>query len=36
MMEMDGRGSAKCQKSKRKDMIGISEIDLMIIRRNSE
>ena len=36
MIEMDGRGSAKCQKSKRKDMIDISEIDLMIIRRNNE
>ena len=36
MMEMKGRGSAKCQKSKRNDMIGISEIDLMITRRNSE
>ena len=35
-MEMDGQGSAKCQKSKRKDMIDISEIDLIIIRRNSE
>ena len=23
MMEMDGRGSAKCQKSKSEDMIGI-------------
>ena len=33
-MEMDDRGSAKCQKSKRNDMLGISEIDLMIIRRN--
>ena len=31
MMEMDGRDSVKCQKSKRKDMIGIIEIDLMII-----
>ena len=36
MMELDGRDSAKCRKSKRKDMIGIIEIDLMIIRRNSE
>ena len=35
-MEMDGRGSAKCQKFKRKDMIGISEIDLMIIKQNNE
>ena len=36
MMEMDGRGSAKCQKSKSKDMIGIIEFDLMIIGQNSE
>ena len=36
MMEMDGRGSAKYKKSKRNDIIGISEIDLMIIRRNSK
>ena len=36
MMEMEGRDSAKCRKYKRKDMIGIIEIDLMIIRRNSE
>ena len=36
MMEMDGRGSAKCQKSKSEDMIGIIEIDLMIIGQNSE
>ena len=36
MMEMDDRGSAKCKKSKRKNMIDISEIDLMIIRRNSK
>ena len=35
-MEMDGRGSTKYQKSKRNDMIGISEIDLMMIRRNNE
>ena len=27
MMEMDGRGSAKCQKSKSEDMIGIIEFD---------
>ena len=36
MMEMEDRDSAKCRKSKREDMIGIIEIDLMIIRRNSE
>ena len=36
MIEMDDRGSVKCQKSKRKDMIDISEIDLMIIRGNNE
>ena len=36
MMEMEGRDSAKCRKSKSKDMIGIIEFDLMIIRRNSE
>ena len=35
-MGLDGRDSAKCRKSKRKDMIDIIEIDLMIIRRNSE
>ena len=35
-MEMEGRDSASCRKSKRKDMIGIIEIDLMIIRRNNE
>ena len=35
-MEMDDRGSVKCQKSKIKDMIDISEINLMIIRRNSK
>ena len=34
MMEMEGRDSANCRKSKRKDMIGIIEIDLMIIIRN--
>ena len=28
MMELDGRDSAKCRKSKRKDMIGIIKIDL--------
>ena len=28
MMKLDGRDSAKCRKSKRKDMIGIIEIDL--------
>ena len=28
MMELDGRDSAKCRKSKRKNMIGIIEIDL--------
>ena len=28
MMELDGRNSVKCRKSKRKDMIGIIEIDL--------
>ena len=27
MMEMDGRGSAKCQKSKSEDMIDIIEFD---------
>ena len=27
MMEMEGRDSAKCQKSKRKDMIAIIEFD---------
>ena len=32
MMEMKGRDSTKCQKSKSEDMIGITEIDLMIIR----
>ena len=31
MMEIDGRGSAKCQKSKSEDIIGIIEFDLMII-----
>ena len=31
MMEMDGRGNVKCQKSKSEDMIGIIEFDLMII-----
>ena len=36
MMKMEGRDSAKCQKSKRNDIIDIIEIDLMIIRRNSE
>ena len=36
MMEMDGRGSAKCQKSKSEDMIDIIEFDLMIIGQNSE
>ena len=36
MMEMDGRGSAKCQKSKSDDMIDIIEFDLMIIGQNSE
>ena len=36
MMEMDGRGNAKCQKSKSEDMIGIIEFDLMIIGQNSE
>ena len=36
MMEMDSRGSAKCQKSKSEDMIGIIEFDLMIIGQNSE
>ena len=35
-MEMDGRGSAKCQKSKSEDMIGIIEFYLMIIGQNSE
>ena len=28
MMELDGRNSVKCRKSKRKDMIDIIEIDL--------
>ena len=28
MMEMEGRGSAKCQKSKSEDMINIIEFDL--------
>ena len=28
MMKLDGRDSAKCRKSKRKDMIDIIEIDL--------
>ena len=27
MMEIDGRGSAKCQKAKSEDMIGIIEFD---------
>ena len=36
MMEMEGRDSAKCQKPKSVDTIGIVEFDLMIIRRNSE
>ena len=36
MMEMDGRDSAKCQKSKRNDMIDIIEIDLMIIGQKSK
>ena len=27
MIEMNGRGSAKCQKSKSEDMIGIIEFD---------
>ena len=27
-MEMEGRGSAKCKKSKSEDMIGIIEFDL--------
>ena len=36
MMEMEGRDSAKCQKPKSKDTIGIIEFDLMIIRRNRE
>ena len=36
MMKMDDRGSAKCQKSKSEDMIGIIEFDLMIIGQNSE
>ena len=27
MMEIEGRDSAKCRKSKRKDMIGIIEFD---------
>ena len=32
MMEMEGRDSVKCRKSNSKDMIGIIEFDLMIIR----
>ena len=36
MMEIEGRDSAKCRKSKRKDMIDIIEFDLIIIRHNSE
>ena len=36
MMEIDGQGSAKCQKSKSEDMIGIIEFDLMIIGQKSE
>ena len=36
MMEMEGRDSAKCRKSKRKDMIDIIEFDLIIIGQNSE
>ena len=35
-MEMDGRGSAKCQKSKSEDVISIIEFDLIIIGQNSE
>ena len=31
MIKTDGRDSAKCQKSKSEDMIGIIEFDLMII-----
>ena len=36
MMEMEGRDSAKCRKSKRKDMNDIIEFDLIIIGQNSE
>ena len=36
MMEMEGRDSVKCRKPKSKDMIGIIEFDLIIIRRNSK
>ena len=36
MMEMDDQDSVKCQKSKRNDMIGIIEIDLMIIGQKSK
>ena len=36
MMEMEGRDSTKCRKSKSEDMIDIIEIDLIIIRRNNE
>ena len=36
MMEIEGRDSGKCRKFRSEDMIGIIEIDLMIIRRNSE
>ena len=36
MMEMEGRDSAKCRKSKMKDMIDIIEFDLIIIGQNSE
>ena len=36
MMEMEIRDSAKCQKPKSENTIGIIEFDLMIIRRNME
>ena len=36
MMEMEGRDSAKCRKSKWKDMIDIIEFDLIIIGQNIE
>ena len=36
MMEMEGRGNVKCQKSKSEDIIDIIEFDLMIIGQNKE
>ena len=35
-MEIEDRDSAKCQKPKSEDTVGIIEFDLMIIRRNRE